>query len=33
MLLFEVLRFHPRLNFLRNDDPEEGVVGSSGLEI
>jgi hypothetical protein len=27
-----VLRFHPRLNFLRREVPEDGVVGSSGLE-
>lgn len=33
MLLFEVLRFQLRLSFLRNEEPEEGVVGSSGLEI
>jgi hypothetical protein len=31
MLLFEVLRFQPRLNFRRKDVPEDGVVGSSGL--
>lgn len=32
MLDLEVLRFHPRLNFRRNEEPEDGVVGSSGLE-
>lgn len=32
MLLLEVLRFHPRLNFLRNEVPDDGVLGSSGLE-
>lgn len=30
--LFDVLLFHPRLSFLRSDDPDEGVVGSSGLD-
>jgi hypothetical protein len=33
MLLLDVLRFQPRLSFRRNDDAEEGVVGSSGLDI
>jgi hypothetical protein len=33
LVLFEVPRFHPRLSFLLNEDPEEGVEGSSGLEI
>jgi hypothetical protein len=33
LLLLEVLRFQPRLSFRRKDDADEGVVGSSGLEI
>jgi hypothetical protein len=33
LLPLEVVRFQPRLNFRRKDDPEEGVAGSSGLEI
>lgn len=33
ILLLDVLRFQPRLNFRRRDDADEGVVGSSGLEI
>lgn len=32
MLDFDVLRFHPMLNFRRNDELAEGVVGSSGLD-
>lgn len=33
MLIFDVLRFHPRLSFLRKDDPDDGVDGSSGSDI
>lgn len=35
MLFLEVLLFHPRLNLRRREVPEDedGVVGSSGLEI
>ena len=33
MLPLEVVRFQPRLSLRRKDDPEEGVAGSSGLEI
>lgn len=33
ILLFEVLLFHPRLNFRRKEVAEDGVVGSSGLDI
>lgn len=33
LLLLDVLRFQPRLSFRRKDVADEGVVGSSGLEI
>lgn len=32
MLLFDVLRFQPKLNFRRSEVPEDGVPGSSGLD-
>jgi hypothetical protein len=32
MLFFEVVLFHPKLSFLRREEVEEGVVGSSGLD-
>lgn len=32
ILLFEAFLFHPRLNFLLNEVPDDGVPGSSGLE-
>lgn len=32
MLLLDVVRLHPILNLRRNDDVEDGVAGSSGLE-
>jgi hypothetical protein len=32
MLFLEPLRFHDRLNFLRNELMDDGVGGSSGLD-
>ena len=32
MLLLEVVLFQPKLSFLRSEDVDEGVVGSSGLD-
>jgi hypothetical protein len=32
ILLFEAFLFHPRLNFLLNEVPDDGVPGSSGLD-
>jgi len=32
MLFFEVVLFQPKLSFLRSEEVDEGVVGSSGLD-
>ncbi len=32
MLFFEVVLFQPKLSFLRSEEVDEGVAGSSGLD-